>query len=209
MKTRMGFVSNSSSSSFLLDVPTTRQALALLFEVVRKDWADKDSWTVKDKDGVEWVRKNTEAVDNFLAAYDESYNQPLTLNCTTNYETELFPVKLHNGRPPAVYVRTCNNHPWYEDDNGVSDKIMNMHKFEEGLEEYYDYFNGLPLVDVLEEGKKQNNSSVLSFDLNGKTLGSQESIIYSNIRDTLFELFSNIWDHTGKLTVKLEVSKEK
>ena len=93
MKSRQGFVSNSSSSSFILSGKKTVIEYARQM-VPFRDWEERDN-----------------ELDNMLKQLqdDPSWNDnaPITFN-TCNYETYIARLGDH------VYIATCNNHPFYE-----------------------------------------------------------------------------------------------
>ena len=97
MKTRNGFVSNSSSSSFILHGMTCKQIAEKMMEVVQEDWDSYDAGSGGNKKMFsEWFRKLSTAEDN------ENITLP-----STNYETYIR--QMDDG---SVYVTTCNNHQW-------------------------------------------------------------------------------------------------
>lgn len=95
MKVRAGFVSNSSSSSFILDnntYPTVFKAAEAMLDVRTQDeWPD-----CPEKPMIAKARQL--GVDEDIA---------VTFS-TCNYETFIF---RHKGE---IYVSTCNNHPWWD-----------------------------------------------------------------------------------------------
>lgn len=95
MKIRYGFVSNSSSSSFIISkvgYPTVF-SLALAMLAIR----NSEGWTVKHKE----ERKIKLAIARNL-----THNVPVTFQ-TCNYDTYIMP------KDNSYMVSTCNNHSWY------------------------------------------------------------------------------------------------
>lgn len=94
MKVRAGFVSNSSSSSFILSNKTYQTvfdaALAMLEVRTQDDWPE-----CPEKPMI--IKAKSLGVDPDTA---------VTFS-TCNYDTFIF---RHNGE---LYVSTCNNHPWW------------------------------------------------------------------------------------------------
>lgn len=112
MKTRQGFVSNSSSSSFMVQGPTTTAQVGLLmmYEIVSDRMEFPDS-TVEDeiKAALKWLSENTQ------------FNDPIVIPWSINYETFIW----NDGAD--VKVDTCNNHSW---------DVLNP--VYDGVEEYYE-----------------------------------------------------------------------
>lgn len=100
MKIRNGFVSNSSSSSFVLSGTCTNLVAKQMLNVVFQDWNEWDDSAAKKKDTK--VRYRLLCKNLAKAPADV----PITLP-STNYETYI--CKLPDGK---IYVSTCNNHDW-------------------------------------------------------------------------------------------------
>lgn len=101
MKIRTGFVSNSSSSSFVVDAKSTMEVFKKMIPLVKKDYGE-------DGNSV-WDEYHGRDVDRFIKAHDDNFNAGIIIPFTCNYETFIFPsVK------GKCYVETCNNHPWEE-----------------------------------------------------------------------------------------------
>lgn len=97
MKQRNGFVSNSSSASFVINRKDflTVDALKHIVEEHNKDWngyEEKDH--PKYKDMLKWIGEHP------------TFDNPLLYPWTTNYETWIW-----RGKNSILYVNTCNNHP--------------------------------------------------------------------------------------------------
>lgn len=123
MKIRNGFISNSSSSSFILNNATELTTLELAKEMIiirDKDWEVDRSLTAENIDKLfEKVKK-------------ANINEDISLTfVTTNYETII--TKQNNN----IYVSTCNNHGFfselpervlansqYDDDQSIVDNII-------------------------------------------------------------------------------------
>lgn len=97
MKIRSGFVSNSSSSSFI--VSGDKKTINVLDDML-DIWmgepinrSDKDYKRIK-----KWINKNKDFDNNLLLPY------------TCNYETFIYKVD------GEIYIDTCNNHEFYEID---------------------------------------------------------------------------------------------
>lgn len=134
MKIRCGFVSNSSSSSFVVSTTDYKDVKSLAIKMMRirnEDWID-------DHELAELTQRHTETQDPALLKeikenlkYIIGHNQELTdlINSTidpdtpitfrtTNYDT--FIVKLDN----YLLVSTCNNHDWSYTINKINCNVI-------------------------------------------------------------------------------------
>jgi len=98
MKIRKGFVSNSSSSSFIVEGDSTiaQIALMMMYEI-KHDWETYGSEWEKPPSfyaALGWISEN---LDN---------DEPILIPWSTNYETFIW--KVDN----CIRVSTCNNHDW-------------------------------------------------------------------------------------------------
>ena len=101
MKVRHGFVSNSSSSSFIVEgnATTAQVAITMMYEI-KSDWEGMRSYY-----GEDWKEP-----ESFVQAFDwlsknQEYNEPILIPWSTNYETFIW-------RGDKICVSTCNNHDW-------------------------------------------------------------------------------------------------
>jgi len=107
MKTRIGFVSNSSSSSFVIwnSERTTAQVMRDMLKLVKAEWKE-------EKVG----RKPINAITKCIKWLQTNYRKdmPLLYPGTCNYETWIYKDKYGN-----LFVETCNNHDgnWQSMDN--------------------------------------------------------------------------------------------
>lgn len=103
MKIRSGFVSNSSSSSFIVSnfnrLQTTAQVALLMLDLVAQDYLTFDDISKVPDDISNALKWLTDNID-----YDKPITFPWSINETT------FIWKNDNG----VCVDTCNNHHWSE-----------------------------------------------------------------------------------------------
>ena len=97
MKFREGFVSNSSSTSFIVSASTTTE----VFKQMMAAWA-KDTLNQK-----EWHDAGIKSVMKFLDTIPYDFNGGIRIPFTCNYETYICPA-INN----KSYVMTCNNHDW-------------------------------------------------------------------------------------------------
>lgn len=101
MKIRSGFVSNSSSSSFIMNAKasTTAQVAIIMMYQMKYEWTTRDWWgdyeTPQEfSDALAWLEEN------------EDFNGPIMLPWSCNYESFIW-VDGDN-----IYIDTCNNHDW-------------------------------------------------------------------------------------------------
>lgn len=102
MKIRNGFVSNSSSSSFILNGKhtTTAQVAVLMMYQMKHEWSkywDHDERPGDDKfyEALQWLEDN------------DDFDDPLLLPWSCNYESFIW-----RAGDNEIYIDTCNNHDW-------------------------------------------------------------------------------------------------
>jgi len=99
MKIRQGFVSNSSSSSFIVaekNLTTTARTALMMISIIMEEY-ENDGWGLPE--GVD------EAVEFLLHNMD--FDKPICFPWGINYETFICRT------PGGIFVDTCNNHPWW------------------------------------------------------------------------------------------------
>ena len=102
MKTRNGFVSNSSSSSFVIkgNCTTAQVATSMMYEIMAdrihwsESWGKEEAWLDEQKQALYWLHNNLDFNENILIPW------------STNYETFIWRDK------GTIFVATCNNHDW-------------------------------------------------------------------------------------------------
>ena len=147
MKVRNGFVSNSSSGSFVVNgVLSSMEVFRMMIPLVKENYCDYE-------DGKKmWKRTHGENVKRFKKSRGKDFNEGIIIPFTCNYETFIYPVK-----DGECYIETCNNHPWqdvlpghevdsrhqhYDDDktvfvNVTTNEFTTPKKFEDDISEYY------------------------------------------------------------------------
>ena len=98
MKKKLDFVTNSSSSSFILSdsIKDTKTVAKQMVDLIFKEWKEFD----RNPDE-EFSKK---IFDN-IKKLDKDENIMIPFSC--NYETFIY--RLENGK---IFVDTCNNHDW-------------------------------------------------------------------------------------------------
>ena len=108
MKIRNGFVSNSSSSSFVLRIGAEYKNV---FDVAKRMAKERDGWNAQwdREDGVD--RKREDLVKKIVEAEKAGMdpNTP-TMFKSCNYDTHLMRVETSHGA--CVVISTCNNVSW-------------------------------------------------------------------------------------------------
>jgi len=115
MKIRTGFVSNSSSTSFVVTAKTSMEVFNKMVSVIKADYCDNGGDFRKA-----WYDVQKPKVDGFLKRYPKNYNNGIIIPFTCNFETYIFP-----SIGGKCLVETCNNCQWddafpeaiYEDNN--------------------------------------------------------------------------------------------
>jgi hypothetical protein len=100
MKIRNGFVSNSSSSSFIVNAKSSMEVFLKMIGVVYDEYKEYEN-------GAWWKKHHEENVMRFIENHADKFNEGIIIPFTCNFETYIFPAK--DGK---CYVETCNNHPW-------------------------------------------------------------------------------------------------
>ena len=96
MKYRYGFISNSSSSNFIVyNAITTAELARKMIEVIEKDYLEFDErhseWY---KPAMDWLNINKE------------FDEPIVIPWSCNYDTWITP------QERDIYIETCWNHDW-------------------------------------------------------------------------------------------------
>jgi len=104
MKLRTGFVSNSSSSSFIIHNATTIEVFKVMLMCYFKNLANYDY--ISKEEFEETLESKKYKANLFLAKHNNTKDINIMIPYTCNYET----VIVQDGN--NVLVNTCNNHNW-------------------------------------------------------------------------------------------------
>ena len=106
MKQRNGFVSNSSSSSFIVQTGNAIELAKQMLEIVRNDWMDWDDKKIKASTRV-LFKKYCDRLNDIGDKLPEGADGIMLPS--TNYDTYILP---DTGRLDRCFVTTCNNQNW-------------------------------------------------------------------------------------------------
>jgi len=116
LKIRKGFVSNSSSSSFIISgdgpngkVRSTIRIAKEMVKIVHEDYSEEELSGFDTEEVADLNKIEDERFNRVLKLYEENkdFDKPLCIPWTCNYETYIFKNKKGN-----IHVLTCRNHFW-------------------------------------------------------------------------------------------------
>ena len=110
MKIRSGFVSNSSSSSFVVYTDCSMNVLKGMIH----------DYEVDCEGDLEWIQESLNKIHQYILDHPDE-NKGYVLPFTCNYETFIFPCI--DGKTVQVY--TCNNHFWELEELGKTRCVSN------------------------------------------------------------------------------------
>lgn len=125
MKIKLDFVTNSSSTCFIVSHKNTKDVAMEMVKIIFKEW-DQYNYK-KDKKFENMIFKNIKKLPE---------NENIMIPFSTNYETFIF----NNNN--TIYVDTCTNHDWW----GKLDVSRDLLKDE--LDDFENLENSLEFVNI-------------------------------------------------------------
>jgi|LSQX01.2.fsa_nt_gb hypothetical protein len=114
MKRKLDFITNSSSTSFIIsDHNDTRTVAKKMLDIIF------DEWKSLDYNDEEFIKKMYNRVKKL------SKNENIMIPFSCNYETFIFKTEAGN-----IFVDTCNNHSWYRKLNFDPQSVLSDQEFE-------------------------------------------------------------------------------
>jgi hypothetical protein len=135
MKLRTGFVSNSSSQSFIVNGRTSLEVFKQMMKVWQKDYEE-----VWNDCGDVWYSRCKKAIKVFLKDKLSDYNEGIMVPFTINYNTYICPA-----RDGKCRVYTCNNTNWVEGGVCISGYINSEYDIPEDVK-FIDICTGIELT---------------------------------------------------------------
>lgn len=145
MKIRHGFVSNSSSSSFITDFSSVKDCLSYMLDEHMQELDNKDRW---DKERIKSIKL---MIKNFkdLSKKNKSEDCPVAFH-SCNFDTFIKKIEIDNKE--YVYVATCTNVNWQLYNNSLNtSNIKNNYSsgdiYEGALDDIYIKGNEFYVID--------------------------------------------------------------
>ena len=111
MKTRNGFVSNSSSCSFIVSLKDHPNTISLAKEMIEQRYLNRTVYNSDEyeEDRYDMLKNNL----NTIAANIQDHNlSPNLAFKSCNFDTFITQIEVGEAKTKYIYVATCNNEKW-------------------------------------------------------------------------------------------------
>lgn len=186
MKTRNGFVSNSSSCSFIVSLKTFPTTIALAEFMIFSRYLDKKEYYEEERnklrtnpklanEEIEFNEKRYRILNENISTIistAKSTNTPSPNLCFKSCNFDTFITEIEVSKNKYIYVSTCNNEDWSEIDKTIPiEPIYQQEKVDDepicygfGTTHRDQYFNGGDLYDGLWDSSYVKGGTFICID---------------------------------------------